>query len=215
MWRSNVKAILVLVLLSLLPSSVVLAATGVVNTPGDGFLALRSEPSTSTGVRLAKIPHASPLSLGDCVATAKTERWCRTTYKGQSGWVLERYLSKRAGERNDASTSPAVTPAKGDAVRKAILDAIRAKYPRPVVFVVHHLKVSGDWAWATVTAAASGDPTDAYESESALVRKERGEWTVVGGLDHSGECAVDPICFEREFTKLRNEFPEAPSLIFE
>lgn len=207
------KAVLALVLLSVSTSSAVLAATAVVNTPGDGFLALRSEPSASTGVRLAKIPHATPLSLGDCVATSETGRWCRTTYKGQSGWVLERYLSKRAGERRDASRDAAVTPAKGDPMRTAILDAIRAKYPKPVVFVVHKLKVSGDWAWATVTATVNG--TDAYESDSSLARREGGEWTVVSSLDHGGECAVDPICFEQQFTKLRNEFPEAPSVIFE
>lgn len=37
-----------------------------VNSPGDGFLALRSAPSSETGSRLAKIPHGTAFTIGAC-----------------------------------------------------------------------------------------------------------------------------------------------------
>ena len=101
------------------------------------------------------------------------------------------------------------SPAKGDPVRAAILDAIRAKYPRPVVFQVYQMKVSGDWAWTSVTATVDGQP--AYESESALVHQERGRWKVVGGVDGGAEESVA----DQEYRDLRRAFPQAPPGIFD
>ena len=69
------------------------------NTPGDGFLALRSEPSSQRGVRVLKIPHGSELQLGSCVAAAGGDNWCQTKYQGLSGWILDRYVAA-----SDAST---------------------------------------------------------------------------------------------------------------
>lgn len=63
-----------------------------VHTPGDGFLALRSEPTIRRGKRLLKIPHATVLTLSECVTPPGDGRWCRTTFQGQVGWVFERYL---------------------------------------------------------------------------------------------------------------------------
>ena len=63
-----------------------------VNSPGDGFLALRSNPNTNMGSRLLKIPHATDLVLGECVSTSESGRWCKTSYQGQNGWVSSRYL---------------------------------------------------------------------------------------------------------------------------
>jgi hypothetical protein len=63
-----------------------------VNAPGDGFLALRSAPSTERGARLAKIPHGSELILGECRPAGPSDSWCRTDFEGRSGWVLDRYL---------------------------------------------------------------------------------------------------------------------------
>jgi len=63
-----------------------------VNTPGDGFLALRSEPSAKTGVRLAKIPHGTQLSLGTCTPSSKGSNWCQASYNGFNGWVLDQYV---------------------------------------------------------------------------------------------------------------------------
>ena len=89
------KAIIPL-LMSAITTSLAFGETVVVNTPGDGFLALRSEPSAKQGIRLDKIPHASFLSLGECVVTSATEHWCKTTYQGQNGWVLDRYVIKES-----------------------------------------------------------------------------------------------------------------------
>jgi len=66
--------------------------TATVNAPSDRFLALRSEPSTQRGRRLSKIPHGTRLTLGRCDVAAREHHWCRTTYRGQSGWVFDRYL---------------------------------------------------------------------------------------------------------------------------
>ncbi len=64
----------------------------VVNTPGDGFLALRSEPTIKSGKRLAKIPHGTTIRLGVCQPASDGSAWCQTTYNGVTGWVLDRYL---------------------------------------------------------------------------------------------------------------------------
>lgn len=63
-----------------------------VDSPRDGFLALRSEPSAQTGVRLARIPHATALTLGECQTTADRSIWCRTSYQGKAGWIAKRYV---------------------------------------------------------------------------------------------------------------------------
>lgn len=63
-----------------------------VHTPGDGFLALRSEPSAQEGFRLNKIPHGTSVTLESCAPSNIRYHWCRTTYQGQSGWVFDRYL---------------------------------------------------------------------------------------------------------------------------
>lgn len=63
----------------------------IVNSPDDGFLALRSEPTTKSGKRLAKIPHGTALRLGVCQPTSNGS-WCQTSYAGLSGWVLDRYV---------------------------------------------------------------------------------------------------------------------------
>ena len=63
-----------------------------VESPRDGFLALRSEPSVKTGVRLAKIPHATVLTLGECRATGGEHIWCRTSFQGKTGWIAKRYV---------------------------------------------------------------------------------------------------------------------------
>jgi hypothetical protein len=66
--------------------------TARVNTPGDGFLALRSEPSIRRGARLLKIPHGTLLTLDECITREDDGRWCRTAFRGEVGWVSDRYL---------------------------------------------------------------------------------------------------------------------------
>ncbi|CAN5621412.1 hypothetical protein BH20ACI4_BH20ACI4_21540 [soil metagenome] len=69
------------------------------NSPGDGFLALRSIPDAENGLRLAKIPHGTNIEIIGCQKTLsqlpgkRRGRWCRTNYNGQGGWVFDAYLS--------------------------------------------------------------------------------------------------------------------------
>ena len=72
------------------------AKTARVNSPGDGFLALRTLPSSEFGDRIIKIPHGATVSIGICGPVVKpvsrTGRWCQANYNGYSGWVFDAYL---------------------------------------------------------------------------------------------------------------------------
>lgn len=67
-----------------------------VNSPGDGFLALRTFPSSETGSRILQIPHGATITVGGCLTgnkvRNKTGQWCRASYNGYSGWVYDAYL---------------------------------------------------------------------------------------------------------------------------
>lgn len=72
--------------------------TATVNSPTDGFLALRSEPNSETGERLAQIPHGTVVELQNCEKQkikigSRTGRWCMVTYRGQTGWVFDAWLT--------------------------------------------------------------------------------------------------------------------------
>ena len=66
------------------------------NSPRDGFLALRSEPNSETGERIAKIPHGAIITVIGCPKPSKVGkragRWCQVTYNGQSGWAFDRFM---------------------------------------------------------------------------------------------------------------------------
>lgn len=66
--------------------------TARVTSPGDGFLALRTYPSSSIGDRVLKIPHGASITVGGCLAPSGGGRWCRASYNGYSGWVFDKYL---------------------------------------------------------------------------------------------------------------------------
>lgn len=68
--------------------------TAKANSPGDGFLALRSEPSAETGDRIMKIPHGATLSVLGCLpkAPGKNSRWCKVDYNGNIGWAFDGYM---------------------------------------------------------------------------------------------------------------------------
>lgn len=71
--------------------------TARVNSPGDGFLALRSEPDAEYGERLAKIPHGTVIELNNCekekvTIGSKTGRWCLVTYGDHAGYVFDAWL---------------------------------------------------------------------------------------------------------------------------
>jgi hypothetical protein len=70
--------------------------TARVNSPGDGFLALRNQPDSETGERLAKIPHGASVTVLGCPKPSnvgkKSGRWCQVIYNGQAGWAFDAFL---------------------------------------------------------------------------------------------------------------------------
>lgn len=68
--------------------------TAKANSPGDGFLALRSEPSAETGDRILKIPHGATLTVLGCLpkVAGKNGRWCKIDYNGNIGWAFDGYM---------------------------------------------------------------------------------------------------------------------------
>ncbi|NVZ08722.1 retroviral-like aspartic protease family protein [Allochromatium humboldtianum] len=65
-----------------------------INSPGDGFLALRTSPSTAKGQIISKIPHLSQVHLNECIYISSNSRWCKVSYAGVIGWVSARYLDE-------------------------------------------------------------------------------------------------------------------------
>lgn len=67
------------------------------NSPGDGFLALRSEPNSETGYRVAKIPHGANLTVLGCPKSSNVGkmpgRWCQVVYDGQIGWAFDAFMT--------------------------------------------------------------------------------------------------------------------------
>ncbi len=80
-----------------LPGRSTTTTSATVNSPGDGFLALRSLPNSEAGERLAKIPHGARVTLGACgpvvTPVKRSGRWCQATYNGLDGWVFDAYLT--------------------------------------------------------------------------------------------------------------------------
>ena len=68
------------------------------NSPRDGFLALRSEPSANGGYRIAQIPHGSNITVHGCqdftqTVSGRRGRWCRVSYGGSTGWAFDGWIS--------------------------------------------------------------------------------------------------------------------------
>lgn len=67
------------------------------NSPSDGFLALRSEPDSETGERIAKIPHGAALTVLACPKASNVGkmrgRWCQVIYNGQTGWAFDAFMT--------------------------------------------------------------------------------------------------------------------------
>lgn len=71
--------------------------TATVDSPNDGFLALRSQPDADRGERIAKIPHGAEVEIQNCEKNAvtiggRTGRWCQVDYDGLTGWVFDAWL---------------------------------------------------------------------------------------------------------------------------
>ena len=67
------------------------------DSPNDGFLALRSQPSSRSGARLAQIPHDAVIHIGDCqpvsqVPGGRVGQWCRTEWAGMYGWAFTGFM---------------------------------------------------------------------------------------------------------------------------
>ena len=72
-------------------------AKGIVDSPGDGFLALRTTPDAERGIRIAKIPHGAEVKIMNCeknavVVGGRSGRWCQVEYNGTNGWVFDAWL---------------------------------------------------------------------------------------------------------------------------
>jgi len=68
-----------------------------VNSPNDGFLALRDQPDSERGSRIAKIPHGDIVVVERCQNKAVTiggraGHWCRARWEGYTGWVFDVWL---------------------------------------------------------------------------------------------------------------------------
>jgi hypothetical protein len=68
-----------------------------VNSPGDGFLALRSQPNTESGYRILQIPHGNYVHVISCQTysqrlSGRTGRWCQVSYGGYTGWAFDGWL---------------------------------------------------------------------------------------------------------------------------
>jgi hypothetical protein len=70
------------------------SVTARANSPNDGFLALRTGPSSETGERIMKIPHGAVITVLGCLprAAGKNGRWCRVNYNGNVGWAFDGYM---------------------------------------------------------------------------------------------------------------------------
>lgn len=67
------------------------------NSPRDGFLALRSEPDSETGIQIIKIPHGATITILGCPKPSNVGkingRWCQVIYNGQSGWAFDAFIT--------------------------------------------------------------------------------------------------------------------------
>jgi hypothetical protein len=71
--------------------------TARVNSPNDGFLALRDRPDSDGGERLVKIPHGSIVTIENCqrnkvVIGGRSGRWCFITWGDYEGYVFDAWL---------------------------------------------------------------------------------------------------------------------------
>lgn len=74
------------------------SAVATVNSPKDGYLALRSLPGTEQGERIAKIPNGETVVIYGCTAEStvdgKPGKWCRAIYNAKFGWVFDAWLDR-------------------------------------------------------------------------------------------------------------------------
>jgi len=71
--------------------------TARVNSPKDGFLALRSLPDHRLGQQIARIPHGAEVQILSCAddrvtIDRRSGRWCLAAYDGKVGWVFDAWV---------------------------------------------------------------------------------------------------------------------------
>ncbi len=74
--------------------------TARVNSPNDGFLALRDKPHAQLGDRLEKIPHGATVTIENCGPLqrrlgGRLGRWCMVIYNGKTGYVFDAFLDRQ------------------------------------------------------------------------------------------------------------------------
>lgn len=109
------------------------------------------------------------------------------------------------------SQEAAVTPPKGSAERKLILDALRSQLRQDeieIVFVVRHLKVKDGWAWVHALPQ-SPDGASRFEDVSALLKKGGAGWDVVE-LPSGEEGDTEGLDSPDYFLNLKKRFPNLP-----
>jgi len=77
------------------------AASGATaNSPGDGFVALRSAPSVRYGYRVLQIPHGAYVEMYSCqpaeaILDRRRGQWCEVGYNGTRGWAFDGFLLRQ------------------------------------------------------------------------------------------------------------------------
>jgi len=70
--------------------------TARINSPSDGFLALRSEPSSESGYRIMMMSHGATIQVLGCPKPSNVGkmpgRWCQVVYEGQTGWAFDAFM---------------------------------------------------------------------------------------------------------------------------
>ena len=71
--------------------------TAKVNSPNDGFLALRNLPSAEIGTLVAKIPHGTRINVLLCSEQSvsvggRPGHWCMVSHNHKTGWVFDVWL---------------------------------------------------------------------------------------------------------------------------
>lgn len=105
---------------------------------------------------------------------------------------------------------------RDDPERKAVLDALRKRWPNSdVVFVVKYFKANDGWAWIHVLPQ-SRDGKNRYEDELWLLQKINGQWKTVEARGSGPECIEDPDCDDDKkfYKKLKSKYPSATADIF-
>lgn len=158
--------------------------TVTVNTPGDGFLALKDKPCTAPcGKTLLRIPHTTRLELGTC--TGKEERidgangqWCQTRYAETAGWVFDGFTIN-----TETTTGVSAANSGSNSDTAAILNAALKECPP---------RFDGSGAISSCSPSIEreiGDfalvrfrytcRTECEDAESALYQKIRGQWQFI------------------------------------